>query len=59
MLIKDSITDTSTDALKKVAWQLKKETGIKHHEALDIVARKFGYKNWSMLMLARSKAEAE
>lgn len=35
------------DSVKRLANKLKKQSGQKHAEALDIIASKFGYKNWS------------
>ena len=38
---------TTLDGLKSRAKKLKKLTGIKHQEALDLVARDGGYKHFA------------
>lgn len=47
------------DSLKRQATRLKKASGIRQHEALDLVVQKHGYVNWRhFLNLFASKADA-
>ncbi|MCD9539204.1 tetratricopeptide repeat protein [Photobacterium carnosum] len=42
----------SNSSLKKTAKKLKKDLGIKHSKALDLVAEKNGFKNWNEFLKA-------
>lgn len=43
-------TQKDIDTLKRAAKRLRKERGIKHHQALDIVARAKGFASWTELV---------
>lgn len=42
-----SIKPTTIDGIKRLATQIKKERGIKHHEALIVASRQAGYDNFN------------
>ncbi len=41
--------ESRLDRLRRRAKKLRKETGVAHHEALDVVAREHGFKDWRHL----------
>jgi len=41
--------------LKRVAKKIKREQGITHSQALDLIAAQFGYLNWALLMKDNGK----
>lgn len=43
------------DWLKRQATILKKEKGIKHHEALNLIAKQYGYTSWLDCLEKNSK----
>ena len=52
------VTAAVIESLRRKAKQLKKESGIPHHEALEIVARKGGvFANWHQVVEAAKATE--
>ena len=45
-------TSPSFDRLRKQAKKLSKEAGIKHCQALHLIANNHGYKTWAALRVA-------
>lgn len=40
----------NVERLKREAKKISKESGVTHSEALDWIAQREGFKNWSLLM---------
>lgn len=46
------LTRAKIGILKRAATRYKKQKGLTHSEALDAVAKEYGYNNWALLMHA-------
>lgn len=49
------LTRQKIGLLKRAATRYKKEKGLTHSQALDAVAKEFGYNNWALLMHAHEE----
>lgn len=44
--MKQSIAKHNVNYVKRLAKKIKKEENLTHHQALNLIAKKFGFKNW-------------
>lgn len=51
------IRDHTIKFIKRMAKRIKKETGIPHHEALNLAAQEAGANNWKHFLSMKKKEE--